>query len=150
MNFFSPEGGEDLQQLLGFLVREQLQHDLLGGSSSGRSLLSFMFCSSFIYSFFFPPLCLKDYRNTLHVCHTTPTPYVVSIVHCLVCVCVFALQDFSDLDGVVQQRRQEMMESSSSGSQTPDYDKMNGMKSSGTILVLHSSGPAVPDEETWA
>ncbi|KAM9306288.1 GRAM domain-containing protein 2B-like isoform 3-T3 [Pholidichthys leucotaenia] len=32
--------------------------------------------------------------------------------------------DFSDLDGVVQQRRQEMMESSSSGSQTPDYDKI--------------------------
>ncbi|XP_023276946.1 GRAM domain-containing protein 2B-like [Seriola lalandi dorsalis] len=33
-------------------------------------------------------------------------------------------RDFSDLDGVVQQRRQEMMESSSSGSQTPDYDKL--------------------------
>ncbi|XP_026154165.1 GRAM domain-containing protein 2B-like isoform X7 [Mastacembelus armatus] len=33
---------------------------------------------------------------------------------------------FSDLDGVVQQRRQEMMESSSSGSQTPDYDKVTG------------------------
>ncbi|XP_040915570.1 GRAM domain-containing protein 2B-like [Toxotes jaculatrix] len=32
--------------------------------------------------------------------------------------------DFSDLDGVVQQRRQKMMESSSSGSQTPDYDKI--------------------------
>ncbi|TNN61221.1 GRAM domain-containing protein 3 [Liparis tanakae] len=32
--------------------------------------------------------------------------------------------DFSNLDGVVQQRRQEMMESSSSGSQTPDYDKI--------------------------
>ncbi|XP_044030046.1 GRAM domain-containing protein 2B-like isoform X2 [Siniperca chuatsi] len=32
--------------------------------------------------------------------------------------------DFSDLDGVVQKRRQEMMESSSSGSQTPDYDKI--------------------------
>lgn len=34
-------------------------------------------------------------------------------------------RDFSDLDGVVQQRRQEMMESSSSGSQTPDYDKIS-------------------------
>ncbi|KAF7654503.1 hypothetical protein LDENG_00068770 [Lucifuga dentata] len=32
--------------------------------------------------------------------------------------------DFSDLDGVVRQRRQDMMESSSSGSQTPDYDKI--------------------------
>lgn len=38
--------------------------------------------------FFFSPLCLEDYRNTLHVCHTTPAPYVVSIVHCLVCVCL--------------------------------------------------------------
>ncbi|XP_053500767.1 GRAM domain-containing protein 2B isoform X3 [Ictalurus furcatus] len=32
--------------------------------------------------------------------------------------------DFSDLDGVVRQRRQEMLDSSSSGSQTPDYEKM--------------------------
>ncbi|KAF7701303.1 GRAM domain-containing protein 2B-like [Silurus meridionalis] len=31
--------------------------------------------------------------------------------------------DFSDLDGVVRQRRQEMMDTSSSGSQTPDYEK---------------------------
>uniref|UniRef100_A0A1A8LG91 GRAM domain containing 3 n=6 Tax=Nothobranchius TaxID=28779 RepID=A0A1A8LG91_9TELE len=37
--------------------------------------------------------------------------------------------DFSDLDGVVQQRRQEMMESSSSGSQTPDYDKIDDFSS---------------------
>ncbi|KAM7392498.1 hypothetical protein PAMA_007561 [Pampus argenteus] len=37
--------------------------------------------------------------------------------------------DFSDLRGVVQQRRQEMMESSSSGSQTPDYDKMTDFTS---------------------
>lgn len=83
---------------------------------------------------------------TQHPLHMWCLLYIVLCV----CVCVFALQDFSDLDGVVQQRRQEMMESSSSGSQTPDYDKMNGMKSSGTILVLHSSGPAVPDEEAWA
>ncbi|KAJ8380962.1 hypothetical protein SKAU_G00017400 [Synaphobranchus kaupii] len=32
--------------------------------------------------------------------------------------------DFSDLDGTVRQRRQDMEESSSSGSQTPDYEKM--------------------------
>ncbi|XP_062870538.1 GRAM domain-containing protein 2B-like [Trichomycterus rosablanca] len=32
--------------------------------------------------------------------------------------------DFSDLDRVVRQRRQDMLESSSSGSQTPDYEKM--------------------------
>ncbi|CAB1332617.1 unnamed protein product, partial [Coregonus sp. 'balchen'] len=31
--------------------------------------------------------------------------------------------DFSDLDGVVRQRRQDMLESSSLGSQTPDYEK---------------------------
>ncbi|KAI9534843.1 hypothetical protein NQZ68_010229 [Dissostichus eleginoides] len=37
--------------------------------------------------------------------------------------------DFSDLDGVVQRRRHEMMESSSSGSQTPDYDKINDFTS---------------------
>ncbi|KAI1905138.1 hypothetical protein AGOR_G00013040 [Albula goreensis] len=32
--------------------------------------------------------------------------------------------DFSDLDGVVRQRRQDLLESSSSGSQTPDYEKI--------------------------
>ncbi|XP_040012022.1 GRAM domain-containing protein 2B isoform X6 [Xiphias gladius] len=32
--------------------------------------------------------------------------------------------DFSDLDGAVRQRRQEMEESSSSDSQTPDYEKL--------------------------
>ncbi|XP_029915579.1 GRAM domain-containing protein 2B [Myripristis murdjan] len=32
--------------------------------------------------------------------------------------------DFSDLDGAVRQRRQDMEESSSSDSQTPDYDKL--------------------------
>lgn len=33
--------------------------------------------------------------------------------------------NFSDLDGVVRQRRHDMLESSSSGSQTPDYEKMS-------------------------
>ncbi|KAM6902984.1 GRAM domain-containing protein 2B-like [Xenentodon cancila] len=43
--------------------------------------------------------------------------------------------DFSDLDGVVQQRRQDMMESSSSGSQTPDYDKLSDFSGlQGTFL----------------
>ncbi|XP_008421666.1 GRAM domain-containing protein 3-like isoform X1 [Poecilia reticulata] len=37
--------------------------------------------------------------------------------------------DFSDLDGVVHQRRQDMIESSSSGSQTPDYDKISDFSS---------------------
>ncbi|PWA26535.1 hypothetical protein CCH79_00001157 [Gambusia affinis] len=37
--------------------------------------------------------------------------------------------DFSDLDGVVHQMRQDMMESSSSGSQTPDYDKISDFSS---------------------
>lgn len=36
---------------------------------------------------------------------------------------------FSDLDGVVQQRRQVLTESSSSDSQTPDYDKITGFSS---------------------
>ncbi|XP_049460357.1 GRAM domain-containing protein 2B-like [Epinephelus fuscoguttatus] len=49
--------------------------------------------------------------------------------------------DFSDLDGVVQQRRQEMMESSSSGSQTPDYDKINDFTSlPDTFLSAVKSG----------
>ncbi|KAK5901153.1 hypothetical protein CgunFtcFv8_026051 [Champsocephalus gunnari] len=43
--------------------------------------------------------------------------------------------DFSDLDGVVQQRRHEMMESSSSGSQTPDYDKNKCAVKSGEVSV---------------
>uniref|UniRef100_UPI0037E7FB76 GRAM domain-containing protein 2B-like isoform X1 n=1 Tax=Semicossyphus pulcher TaxID=241346 RepID=UPI0037E7FB76 len=46
--------------------------------------------------------------------------------------------DFSDLDGVVQQRRQEMMESSSSGSQTPDYDKITDFPD--TFLSAVKSG----------
>ncbi|XP_029300480.1 GRAM domain-containing protein 2B-like isoform X2 [Cottoperca gobio] len=37
--------------------------------------------------------------------------------------------DFSDLDGIVQQRRQEMMKSSSSWSQTPDYDNITDFSS---------------------
>ncbi|XP_026154168.1 GRAM domain-containing protein 2B-like isoform X9 [Mastacembelus armatus] len=45
---------------------------------------------------------------------------------------------FSDLDGVVQQRRQEMMESSSSGSQTPDYDKVTVFPD--TFLTTVKSG----------
>lgn len=133
-----PVGREDLQQFLGFLLREQLQDELLIGSSSGRPLLPLMFCSSFIYLFILFPLCLKLYRNTVHVCHTTPALYVASVVYCPVC----ALQDFSGLDGVVKQRRQEMTESSSSGSQTPDYDKINGMNacSSETAIMEDKVG----------
>uniref|UniRef100_A0A3Q1GK33 GRAM domain containing 2B n=1 Tax=Acanthochromis polyacanthus TaxID=80966 RepID=A0A3Q1GK33_9TELE len=49
--------------------------------------------------------------------------------------------DFSDLDGVVQQRRQDMMESSSSGSQTPDYDKITDFTGlPNTILSAVKSG----------
>nr|XP_019937218.1 PREDICTED: GRAM domain-containing protein 3 isoform X4 [Paralichthys olivaceus] len=44
--------------------------------------------------------------------------------------------DFSDLDGVVQQRRQEMMESSSSDSQTPDYDKITGSAKPTRVVTL--------------
>ncbi|XP_034997350.1 GRAM domain-containing protein 2B isoform X1 [Hippoglossus stenolepis] len=50
-------------------------------------------------------------------------------------------RDFSDLDGVVQQRRQEMMESSSSGSQTPDYDKITDFSGlPGSFLSAVKSG----------
>ncbi|KAI9534842.1 hypothetical protein NQZ68_010228 [Dissostichus eleginoides] len=43
--------------------------------------------------------------------------------------------DFSDLDGVVQRRRHEMMESSSSGSQTPDYDKINEQEAKAPLCI---------------
>uniref|UniRef100_H3D7H1 GRAM domain-containing protein n=1 Tax=Tetraodon nigroviridis TaxID=99883 RepID=H3D7H1_TETNG len=48
--------------------------------------------------------------------------------------------DFSDLDGVVKHRRQEMMESSSSDSQTPDYDQMNDFHLADTFLGAVKSG----------
>lgn len=35
-------------------------------------------------------------------------------------------EDYSDLDGIVQQRRQEMEESSSTGSQTPELECFQG------------------------
>lgn len=43
--------------------------------------------------------------------------------------------DFSDLDGAVRQRRQEMEESSSSDSQTPDYDKIAGITTGSTSMT---------------
>ncbi|KAI3362110.1 hypothetical protein L3Q82_012439, partial [Scortum barcoo] len=52
--------------------------------------------------------------------------------------------DFSDLDGVVQQRRQEMMESSSSGSQTPDYDKITGSTNPTRGVTLKDSKSSQP------
>jgi len=35
-------------------------------------------------------------------------------------------EDYSDLDGIVQQRRQQMEESSSTGSQTPELECFQG------------------------
>ncbi|XP_036383049.1 GRAM domain-containing protein 2B isoform X2 [Megalops cyprinoides] len=54
--------------------------------------------------------------------------------------------DFSDLDGTVRQRRQDM-ESSSSGSQTPDYDKMAEFPIPQTFLntVKHGEVPVHAD-----
>lgn len=50
---------------------------------------------------------------------------------------IISLQDFndefSDLDGVVQQRRQDMEGYSSSGSQTPESENSRGL---GNIFVL--------------
>lgn len=34
-----------------------------------------------LYLFILFPLCLKRYRNALHVCHTTPTPYVQCLLY---------------------------------------------------------------------
>lgn len=79
-------GGEDLQHLLGFLVREQLQHDLLIGSSSGRALLSLMLCSSFIYSFFFHcgygSIETHSMYVTHHPLHVRRLLYIVPCVRC--------------------------------------------------------------------
>lgn len=74
----------------------------------------------------------------------TPAPcfHVIQHPHCVWWLWNVAcgLQDFSgdfaDLDGVVQKRRQEMMESSSSGSQTPDYDKIGVLLPSVCIQLL--------------
>ncbi|XP_040012017.1 GRAM domain-containing protein 2B isoform X2 [Xiphias gladius] len=61
--------------------------------------------------------------------------------------------DFSDLDGAVRQRRQEMEESSSSDSQTPDYEKLAGITSQPTkfpvppfLNVLKHADRAAPPE----
>lgn len=52
----------------------------------GRCSLWCFVPALFIYLFILFPLCLKLYRNTVHVCHTTPALYVASIVYCPVCV----------------------------------------------------------------
>ncbi|KAI3372965.1 hypothetical protein L3Q82_023400, partial [Scortum barcoo] len=54
--------------------------------------------------------------------------------------------DLSDLDGVVRQRRQEMEESSSSDSQTPDYDKIAEFPVPPFLDVLKHTDAAAPPE----
>lgn len=85
--------------------------------------------------FVFSPIIFHCVKNLVLMLHNT---HFVRGIHCIFSLC--ALQDFSrdfsDLDGVVQQRRQEMMESSSSGSQTPDYDKIPGVCSTLGLLRL--------------
>ncbi|XP_018529258.1 GRAM domain-containing protein 2B isoform X2 [Lates calcarifer] len=54
--------------------------------------------------------------------------------------------DFSDLDGAVRQRRQEMEESSSSDSQTPDYDKIAEFPVPPFLDVLTHTDRAAPPE----
>lgn len=54
--------------------------------------------------------------------------------------------DFSDLDGAVRQRMQEMEESSSSDSQTPDYEKIAEFPVPPFLDVLkHKDGAASPE-----
>ncbi|XP_028457514.1 GRAM domain-containing protein 2B isoform X2 [Perca flavescens] len=74
---------------------------------------------------------LKSICGHLEVDKTGSIPVISSCENSFRVKCPSSLPlhfsaDFSALDGVVQQRRQEMMESSSSGSQTPDYDKITG------------------------
>ncbi|XP_042276313.1 GRAM domain-containing protein 2B isoform X2 [Thunnus albacares] len=54
--------------------------------------------------------------------------------------------DFSDLDGAVRQRRQEMEESSSSDSQTPDYEKIAEFPVPPFLDVLKHTDGATPPE----
>ncbi|XP_040012023.1 GRAM domain-containing protein 2B isoform X7 [Xiphias gladius] len=54
--------------------------------------------------------------------------------------------DFSDLDGAVRQRRQEMEESSSSDSQTPDYEKLAEFPVPPFLNVLKHADRAAPPE----
>ncbi|XP_037633830.1 GRAM domain-containing protein 2B isoform X2 [Sebastes umbrosus] len=55
--------------------------------------------------------------------------------------------DFCDLDVAVRQRRQEMEESSSSDSQTPDYDKIAAFPGPQFLEVLkHTDGAAPPPQ----
>ncbi|XP_071340095.1 GRAM domain-containing protein 2B isoform X2 [Trachinotus anak] len=54
--------------------------------------------------------------------------------------------DFSDLDGAVRQRRQEMEESSSSDSQTPDYEKLAEFPVPPYLdVVKHTDRAAAPE-----
>ncbi|XP_051277861.1 GRAM domain-containing protein 2B isoform X2 [Dicentrarchus labrax] len=54
--------------------------------------------------------------------------------------------DFSDLDGAVRQRRQELEESSSSDSQTPDYEKIAEFPVPPFLDVLKNTEGAAPPE----
>ncbi|KAM9858658.1 GRAM domain-containing protein 2B [Aulostomus maculatus] len=54
--------------------------------------------------------------------------------------------DFSDLDGAVRQRRHEMEESSSSDSQTPDYEKIAGFPVPPFLDVLKHTTSSAPPE----
>ncbi|XP_029017062.1 GRAM domain-containing protein 2B isoform X3 [Betta splendens] len=56
--------------------------------------------------------------------------------------------DFTDLDGAVRQRRQEMEESSSSDSQTPDYHKITEFPVPPFLDVLKHGDSAAPSAHT--
>ncbi|KAM4532489.1 GRAM domain-containing protein 2B-like isoform 1-T1 [Fundulus diaphanus] len=78
--------------------------------------------------------CLKSICPHLEVDKISSSPVASSCENSFRASCPTSLPldfsgDFSDLDGVVQHRRQDMMESSSSGSQTPDYDKISDFSS---------------------
>lgn len=72
---------------------------------------------------------LKSICNHLEVDKVCSSPVISSCdsfrVNCPTSLPLDFSGDLSDLDGDVRRRHQEIMESSSSGSQTPDYDKMS-------------------------
>ncbi|XP_029985879.1 GRAM domain-containing protein 2B-like [Sphaeramia orbicularis] len=55
--------------------------------------------------------------------------------------------DFTDLDGTVRQRREDLEESSSSDCQSPDYDKIGEFAVPPFLDVLkHTEGPSPPEQ----
>ncbi|XP_037535902.1 GRAM domain-containing protein 2B [Nematolebias whitei] len=61
---------------------------------------------------------------------------------------LFPLRDFSELDGALRQRRQEVEESSSSDSQAPDYDKIADLPVPPFLDALNQNNTSPPEQHS--